>query len=268
MSQQKIRAGVSSACFFPKETIEAVRILAGWKIPEIEIFFNSPRELKAEYVRQLKEICEQAGTKVVSVHPFTSSSEPMYFFTDYPGRFEDGVEIYRHFFGAARELGARYVVFHGDSPFSRIEEKKAFAQLKKTDEIAREEYGVRLIYENVVRCRGKDPDYFARLKEFYPQMQFVLDVKQAIRAQRDPVEYLKKLGDSIVHIHISDSSEQSDCLPVGKGTMNLQDFLQQLQKTGFQGCILQELYRESYQTEQEVLEGYRFLSSLLEKDGQ
>lgn len=268
MKQQKIRAGVSSACFFPKETMEAVRILAGWKIPEIEIFFNSPRELRAEYIRQLKEICEQSGTKVVSVHPFTSSSEPMYFFTDYPGRFEDGVEIYRHFFHAAREVGASYVVFHGDSPFSRMEEKKAFGQLKRMDEIAREEYGVSLLYENVVRCRGKDPDYFARLKEFYPKMQFVLDIKQAIRSQKDPAEYLKKLGNSIAHIHISDSSAQSDCLPMGKGTMDLKKFLQQLQQVGFQGCILQELYRESYQTEQEVLDGYRFFSHFLEKEGQ
>ena len=96
MQQDRVQIGVSSACFFPTETIHAVQKLAAWNIPNIEVFFNSPRELKEDYVQKLAQICKQAGTRVASVHPFTSGSESLYFFSEYPGRFEDGLEIYRN----------------------------------------------------------------------------------------------------------------------------------------------------------------------------
>ena len=73
----QICTGVSSACFYPMETLCAVRQLCAWKIPNIEIFFNSPRELKEEYVQKLHQLCQQSGTQVVSVHPFTSGIEPL-----------------------------------------------------------------------------------------------------------------------------------------------------------------------------------------------
>ena len=85
------------------ETLCAVRQLCAWKIPNIEIFFNSPRELKEEYVQQLHQLCQQSGTQVVSVHPFTSGIEPLFFFSEYPGRFEDGIEL----FAAGAEIQQR-----------------------------------------------------------------------------------------------------------------------------------------------------------------
>ena len=52
MQQDRVQVGVSSACFFPTETIHAVQKLAAWNIPNIEVFFNSPRELKEDYVQK------------------------------------------------------------------------------------------------------------------------------------------------------------------------------------------------------------------------
>lgn len=263
MQQDRVQVGVSSACFFPTETIHAVQKLAAWNIPNIEVFFNSPRELKEDYVQKLAQICEQAGSRVVSVHPFTSESEPLYFFSEYPGRFEDGLEIYRNYFRAAQILGAEFLVFHGDNPFNKMPIEKGFEQIKRMDQIAQAEYGVSIAYENVVRCRGKDPQYCVKLREYYPQMKFVLDVKQAVRAGRDPMEYVRALGNSIVHVHISDSDAEKDCLPVGSGTMDLQNLMECLMKEGFCGNVLQEVYRESYEKEEEVLLGYRNLEQLI-----
>lgn len=263
MQQDRVQVGVSSACFFPTETIHAVQKLAAWNIPNIEVFFNSPRELKEDYVQKLAQICKQAGTRVASVHPFTSGSESLYFFSEYPGRFEDGLEIYRNYFRAAQILGAEFLVFHGDSPFNKMPIEKGFEQIKRMDQIAQAEYGVSIAYENVVRCRGKDPQYCVKLREYYPQMKFVLDVKQAVRAGRDPMEYVRALGNSIVHVHISDSDAEKDCLPVGSGTMDLQNLMECLMKEGFCGNVLQEVYRESYEKEEEVLLGYRNLEQLI-----
>ena len=160
---------------------------------------------------------------------------------------------------AAQKLGARVLVFHGATLQNRMDIPQSAANLRVLDRVAREEYGVTVAYENVVRCRGKDPDYFVQLREHYPELCFVLDVKQALRSGHHPLEYVEKLGDSIIHVHISDSSPQQDCLPVGQGEMDTLAFLQHLKQEGFSGAVLQELYRESYRQQSEVLEGYRRL---------
>ena len=94
--KDRMRAGVSSACFFPQETACSVEKLAQWKIPQIEIFFNSFQELKPDYLERLRSCCQASGTKIVSIHPFTSNSESFYFFTDYPGRLQDGLARQRN----------------------------------------------------------------------------------------------------------------------------------------------------------------------------
>ena len=261
----QICTGISSACFYPMETIDAVEQLCAWNIPNIEIFFNSLRELREDYVNRLHEMCVRSGTRVVSVHPFTSGIEPLFFFSEYPGRFEDGVELYTSFFKAAQRLGAELLVFHGDSPYSKIPQQKAFERMRRLDYFASEQYGVRVAYENVVRCRGRDPQYFAALREYYPEMRFVLDIKQALRSGCLPSEYIRQLGNSICHVHISDSSTKSDCLPVGGGEMDLRVLLQQLADCGFRGSILQELYRDSYEHPRQVLEGFYTLQKLAEE---
>ena len=171
-----VGAGVSSACFFPLETADSVKILSEWHIPNIEIFFNSFQELKDGYLERLSALCREAGTQVVSIHPFTSNSESLYFFTSYPGRLQDGLMIYRPFLRAAQKLGARVLVFHGATLQNRMDIPQSAANLRVLDRVAREEYGVTVAYENVVRCRGKDPDYFVQLREYYPELRFVLDV--------------------------------------------------------------------------------------------
>ena len=92
----------------------------------------------------------------------------------------------------------------------------------------------------------------------------MLDVKQALRAGHEPLEYVEQLGESVIHVHISDSTQEEDCLPVGSGDAHLKALLGALQGTGFAGCVLQELYRSSYQEEQEVREGYHRLQQMID----
>ena len=141
-----VGAGVSSACFFPLETADSVKILSEWHIPNIEIFFNSFQELKDGYLERLSALCREAGTQVVSIHPFTSNSESLYFFTSYPGRLQDGLMIYRPFLRAAQKLGARVLVFHGATLQNRMDIPQSVANLRVLDRVAREEYGVTVAY--------------------------------------------------------------------------------------------------------------------------
>ena len=75
--------GISSACLYPEVTEKAVKYLCESGAPEIEIFFNSACELKGKILSEISHIVQANGTKVVSVHPFTSGFEPFMLFSDY-----------------------------------------------------------------------------------------------------------------------------------------------------------------------------------------
>ena len=267
MNPAQMKTGISTACFFPQETIQAVKRLTEWKIPNIEVFFNTQSELKEDYISRIMEMCDKAGTKVVSIHPFTSFAESLAFFSNYEGnRFEDSLEYYRMYFRAAKQMGAKLLVFHGDSPKNMyFAAEQAYERIRTLDRLGWEEYGIRTAHENVSWCKGRNPEYFVKLKEFYPEMTFVLDIKQAIRSERNPAEYIEKLGNSITHIHLSDNNVSlgKDCLPVGEGNMDIKGFLKLLKDSQFSGCVLEELYRTSFDSPEALRRSYEKLNEII-----
>ena len=54
------------------------------------------------------------------VHPYTSFAEPNFFFSDYPRRFDDGLELYKQYFHASAEFGARFFVLDLGNQISLI----------------------------------------------------------------------------------------------------------------------------------------------------
>jgi len=105
--------GISTACFYPQYTEDALRTLAG-HFPEcVEVFINAACELEPEYLRSLRQIAEDAGIKIISLHPYTSGLEPMFFFSNYDRRYDEGLELYKKMSQAANLLGAGIIVFHG-----------------------------------------------------------------------------------------------------------------------------------------------------------
>ena len=73
--------GVSTGCYFPSYTIDALKSVAETGAKYAEIFFNTDSELNEEYVYELKRIADENGIKVVSVHPFTSAIETFMFWS-------------------------------------------------------------------------------------------------------------------------------------------------------------------------------------------
>ena len=64
-----MKAGISTACFYPKTPEEAVSYLSACRVSNIEIFFNSFFELQKDYLRELRTVLNSGGCKVLSVHP-------------------------------------------------------------------------------------------------------------------------------------------------------------------------------------------------------
>lgn len=247
-----IKAGISTASFYPMLTETAMEGLAKNGVRATEVFFNAPSELNADFTRRLAGIARDGGVEVMAVHPFTSGIEPLLFFSDYRRRTLDGFEFYKRYFDAANQLGAQILVIHGarrEHPFGLTQYFDVFGELIELGK----QQGITVAQENVPRCIGHDPAFFRAMREYLPDSKYVLDFKQALREGSDPLEMARAMGTGLCHLHISDHNEQSDCLPIGQGKLDLAALLQTLQEeNGFDGAALLEVYRCSYDQLEEL----------------
>lgn len=241
-----MQIGISSACLYPSYTEKAVQSLLETGVKTLEVFFNTASELEQSYLREMRAMVDAYGAQIVSVHPYTSGMEGLLFFTDYKRRFTDGAHLYKSYFEAATILGAEKVVFHGGYKEQKVTMQHYIERYVVLDEIARA-MGCRLCHENVERSMSRSPALFEALRAALPQADFVLDVKQAVRAGVDPFAMLDAMGDRVAHVHLSDNAPDGNCLPPGQGTMDLAAFFTQLMAGGFNGTMVIELYRNNYQ---------------------
>ncbi len=253
-----MKFGISSACFYPEYTEDAVKFLSDNKIPSIEIFFNSPSELEEDYLKRLLDIL--GDTKVVSVHPFTSIYEPYLFFSEYERRFYDGIKLYDSYFKAAKILGAKFVILHGAIKNSKIFEEEYFKRFEKIDLAARER-GVRLLQENVAPFKSSSSEFISHMKEYICDVGFVLDTKQCVRADEDILNMAKVMGENIKHVHISDHNRSNDCLIPSFGEYDFKPLFDFLENKNYGGAVLIEVYKNNYCEKSELLKGYNHLIS-------
>lgn len=255
--------GISTASFYPLEPENAIKQLGEWKIPNIEVFINAQCELEVAYLKNLRKSIDDYNINVVSLHPFTSGFEPMLFFTEYERRFNDGIENYKHYFQAMNILGAEIFVFHGDNKHNPIDNKIVYERYYKLYQIGRE-FGITVAHENVDRCKGGNIDFFLEMrKHLHDDVSLVFDNKQARRGGVDYRDFIDKLGDKIVHVHLSDNSSPKDCcLPIGRGNVDFIDLLARLKDKKYNKSILVELYNNVLTSNDEINESYNKLISL------
>lgn len=264
------RIGISSACFYPEETIDAVKRCAGLGFRNIEIFMNSFSELEAPYLRELKAFCRGEGIKVTSLHPFTSGYEYMLFFSAYKKRAADACGFYKMYFNAAAELGADFVVFHGDSTRAPFIGMERYCEVFQMLAMTAESEGVILAHENVSSARGGDPAFMRELRERIGagKLSFVFDVKQALRAGHEPSGMISAMGSDIKHVHINDwrygndGSREDGCRLPGEGELDLAEVIKQIDSFGYRGRYMIEVYRKNFGDESEILRARERLISL------
>ena len=77
-----------------------------------------------------------------------------------------------------------------------------------------------------------------------PQVQFVLDTKQAHRAGFAPEELLEAMGNRVRHVHALDiASDGALCLP-GQGMIDWTGLMAKLRAQGFDGSVILEPYAQ------------------------
>lgn len=256
-----MQIGISTASFYPLYTERGLAKLASWGVPAAEVFINCAAELEEDYLKEQRRAADDAGMRILSVHPYTSGQEPLLFFSAYKRRLAEGMELYRRYCHAANLLGAEVVVFHGDRDGSALSEGERFHRMGELIRMGRG-MGVDICQENVVRCVSRQPAFFVRLAEAVPEARFVYDIKQARMAGEDVYDFAETLGGRIAHLHLSDHDATRPCLPPGEGEMDYPRLFRILERSGFDGGGVVELYRDNFAGEDELRGAWAHLRSL------
>ena len=255
--------GISTACFYPGLLDNAVDAIMEWRPPVVELFANTVSEIEPDFIKEVRRKFDSCGTRVVSLHPFTSALEPLLFFSEYERRFYDAIELYKHYFEAAAMLGARYFVFHGDRRDSEFDRRRGYERFALLDEAARG-FGLRVAHENVSRCLSCEPEYIRGMREYLNgNVKFVLDLKQCRRGGVGIYDMLEAMGDCVAHLHVSDACGEHTCLPVGSGSFDFGGLVRRLRGFGYDGAFIVELYSNNYSDISELETSIANLRNLL-----
>ncbi|HEX2985894.1 MAG TPA: sugar phosphate isomerase/epimerase [Caproiciproducens sp.] len=260
-----MRIGISTACLYPMELEKALSTLISMNFKLYEIFINTFSEFQPQYLKMIAGMLKESGSSVKSVHPFTSGFESFLLFTEYERRFQDGLEFYKQYFNAANQLGAVILVLHGqrDDKRSKTSEKLYFEHYAKLYELGKT-FGVTVAQENVNLFRSDDPEFITRMRKYLKDCcAFVLDIKQAVRAGKNPFEMCDAMGERIVHVHLNDNDSKSDCLLPGFGCMNYKLLLEKLMSFGYAGDLILEVYRRSFHALSEISVSKQFIDKMV-----
>lgn len=250
--------GMSLACFYPMEPELAVHEAAALEISVCEVFLNTYSELDEGYLHGLREQCDRFGIRVHSVHPFTSFLENYLFFSPYPRRIADSVEFYRSYAKAAKILGAEVINIHGDRGIG-LESIDDYVEFITPLLKLQQETGIAYSLENVFFNSVNHPEFTARLRQKAPDARFTFDIKQAFRGGQDPYQLVEAMGNAIVNFHANDRDEEHMCLLPGQGNVDFDRIRSTLQKNGYGGPGLIEVYSSNFQQRHEIAEAKSFL---------
>lgn len=257
------KLGVSSACFYPLETEKAFDNVCEIGCGYAELFLCSPSELEDGFINQIKEKADRSGIGILSVHPFSSFMENTFLFSPYKRRFDDSFPLYRKYFEICRTLGSDILVMHGAKDVCSLTDEEYCERFYKLLCLGKE-YGVSLCQENVVHHRGESIEYLKKMSSLIGEdFGITLDIKQARRAGTDEHKLIDELFPYIKHIHISDCNDVRDCIPPGTGNYDFFRLFSELDKKGYSGGIIIELYRNSYEKYSDVSASYKTLNFML-----
>ncbi|MBQ8687806.1 MAG: sugar phosphate isomerase/epimerase [Ruminococcus sp.] len=260
-----MKAGVSTACLYPMPTEEALYDLALGGVQHVEIFINTHSELRRSFIMSLAEIMRRFDVTCRSLHPFTCEMEPMLLFSAYERRMQDVLDYYRHYFAAMQALGAEIFVLHGNKVPAHADNISLYLERFSRLAALGKEFGVTVAQENVARCTSRSLEFLKTMKQQLGRdAHFVLDLKQAVRSQENPMAILKALGESVVHVHISDHGAFGDCLPVGSGSFPVKRFLQTLSELSPHCSVILELYRSGFKNTADLVQNYQVLNRMIQ----
>ena len=216
-----MKLGLSSAAFYGRmETEDAAQHLTDFGLDTCEVFLETFSEYSADFGRIVRE---KLGTLPCgSVHPKGTQFEGDLFGRSARQR-ADALRIFTGVCAAGQALGAKYYVMHGPGMInSRVSPERIYMLgevMPQMQAIARAR-GMEVLWENVSWCAVSTPETVGQLLSILPDINFVLDTKQAFRAGQDPCAILAAMGRRIRHVHALDWDADGRLALPGSGVMD------------------------------------------------
>ena len=254
-----MKLGVSTACLYPTETETAMKILMEQGILDFEMFVNCESEIKPPFQKKIKALLAQTGSRLHSIHPFSSVYEPYLLFSAYERRYRDGLELYKRYCDMASNCGASLIVIHGDRKERTVlPDEGYFERFHGLMEVG-EALGVTVAQENVYAYRADNAEFIAKMKNALPKARFVYDIKQEYRTGVPFLTVAEAMGDRIIHTHISDNTKEQECRLPLTGEVDFARLFSFLKASGFDGAAIIEVYRHNFGEIHEIKQSYQSL---------
>ena len=240
--ESALQLGLSTAAFYGKwETEEAAARISELPLDCAEVFLQSDSETTKEFAALVKK--NLGSTACTSVHPLGGYENYM---AGRPARqMQDAFDHFRRILDAGSVLGAGTFVYHGRNtpqlsaiPWNLSWNIEAIAPMCEEAE----KRGMVIGWENVYWCQLTEPRFVLEAREALPQVRFTLDIKQAMRAGCDPIEFVYAMGDRLCNVHVCDWRQDGTlCLP-GEGTFDFDTLFSALREVGYHGPVIMEPY--------------------------
>lgn len=254
--------GISTSSLYPMATEKALEELGKMGAKTCEVFLNSISETTPEFAKILNSIKNEYGMEIVSVHPFSSFSETYMLFGEYERRYLDAFDFYKKCFEVTSLAGAHISVIHGSLLPGKISHGEYFERFQRLID-AGKEFGVEVCQENVNRHFSERPEFLREMKAALgDDFKMVFDVKQAKKSGYNPLEFAEEFKNDIVHIHISDHTDEAFCLPPSKGNFDLKKLIGIMDSANYGGDYVIELYRENFGEPSELANALGYMQNL------
>lgn len=158
---------------------------------------------------------------------------------------EASVEYLSEYIKKGSKIGIdKYIIHPSGEPIEEGDRANRLEIAKKSlytlAEIAKK-YGATICVENLPRtCLGRDSSDILELLSAHPDLRACFDTNHLL--EEDPIEFIKKVGDKIITLHVSDYDFKNErhWLP-GEGMLNWQSILNALKEIGYSNVWLYEI---------------------------
>lgn len=265
-----VTTGISTASFFDTLMLEdAPALLRQWGVANAEYYLNSYCEYDPAFIEMLAKRSEDAGIRVIGVHPMSLQYEPL-LFTPHPRQRADAMKAYELVLRAGERLHADHYVMHGPVVLNGVAKNlqlERLAPIFDTLSDMAEDHGLHLTLENVSYSIMPTPEIGTVIHSLiHRPLYHTLDIKQAIRAGVDPLRFVETLGEHIVAVHACDCDLSGGrprwCLPP-HGGYDFRRLIDTLKEKGFRGAVLLEAYSDMFRDREELKDAYYALDTII-----
>ena len=260
-----MQLGMSTAAFYGRwETEEAAAQIAKLPLDCAEVFLQSDSEITAVFAQLVKK--NLGGLACTSIHPLGSYENHM---AGRPHRqMHDAFEHFKRVLETGEALGAKTFVYHGRhtpqlSPLP-WNLKWNIEAITPMCELAQRK-GMVIGWENVFWCQLTTPERVLEARCALPQVRFTLDIKQAMRAGCNPIEFVHAMSEQLCNVHICDWHEDGKlCLP-GEGIFDFVALIKALRDVGYTGPVIMEPYLSLIKGDEALKRSIAFMRSIMKE---